>query len=403
MNILLVSSYLPYPLYNGGNIRLFNLIKRLSKKYYITLVCETRPYQTRNDVAELNKYCKKVITIPREKQWSINNIIRSGFSKNCFLVTGHTSDKFKKIINELLKEKFDIIHAETFYIMQNIPPTSIPIVLVEHNIEYLVYKRFADSSNIILKPFLYADIFKMKKNESNSWNRASRLVSVSDEEGKVMNRKGVVVVPNGVDLESFTMKKPEIKEYISVARHLRLPEKEILFIGDFKWLQNVDSVKWILNDIWPYLLRAVENDVKINLRIVGRSIPDEIKSLNIYDSVNFDENTTLRTSDIFKRADILLAPIRVGGGTSFKILETMASGTPVVTTSLGIKGLNTIPDKHVLVGDDTQSIVEKTTSLLRDKELYSTVANNARELIQEQYNWDMISKKLDKIYQSLKK
>lgn len=77
MKILMVSSFLPYPLYSGGHIRLYNLLKRLKKNNVITLVCEIRDYQSQKDIQEIEKVCNKVITVPRRKQWSILNILKT--------------------------------------------------------------------------------------------------------------------------------------------------------------------------------------------------------------------------------------------------------------------------------------------------------------------------------------
>ncbi len=90
MKILMISSYLPYPLHSGGQVRLYNLIKELSGKHEITLVCERRPHQTSEDIKEVEKICKKVVTVPRRKQWSLENVLKSVFSSHSFLVTGHT-------------------------------------------------------------------------------------------------------------------------------------------------------------------------------------------------------------------------------------------------------------------------------------------------------------------------
>ena len=141
MKILIVSSYLPFPLHSGGHIRLYNLIKNLSKNHVITLICEKRDYQTEEDVKSLEKICKKVITVPRRKQWSLGNIIKTGFSTDPFLLVGHKSEEMKLAIkDELVREVYDLIHVETFYVMQNLPKKikGIPVVLTEHNIEYLV-------------------------------------------------------------------------------------------------------------------------------------------------------------------------------------------------------------------------------------------------------------------------
>lgn len=399
MKILMVSSYLPHPLTSGGHIRLFNLIKKLAGKHEITLICEIRSNQFQEDIDAVKKYCKEVITVPRKKQWSMGNILRAGFSLNSFLVSGHTNKQLKKsIFQALTNESYDLIHVETFYVSNNIPDTSVPIVLVEHNIEYLVYKRFADLAPFFIRPLLYIDVHKLKINEEKAWSRAQKLIAVSEEEKQIMRKPDVVVIPNGVDLEAFNFKKSLDKKYHSAARHLNLPQKEILFIGDFKWIQNRDSVSWILKDIWPFLLRALEEEVKINLTIVGKNIPVGIKKLNIFDSVRFDENASQKTYEIFKSADILLAPIRVGGGTSYKILEAMASGVPVVTTSRGVTGLDVVSDKHICVADDVQGIVDKAARLLRDSEEHKKIALNARKLIEEKYSWDVIIKKLDEVY-----
>src|SRR5205809_8003143 len=91
MKILLVSSYLPCTLLSGGNVRLYNVIKELSVNHSITLVCEIRDYQTQEDIKEVAKFCTEVITVPRKKQWSVQNILKTAASMYSFLLIGHTS------------------------------------------------------------------------------------------------------------------------------------------------------------------------------------------------------------------------------------------------------------------------------------------------------------------------
>src|SRR5437868_2426971 len=98
MKILIISSYLPYPLHSGGQVRLYNLIKELSDKHDITLICEKRSHQTNGDVSAVEKICKKVVTVPRRKQWSLQNIARSATSSHSFLVTGHTLSQMQQKI-----------------------------------------------------------------------------------------------------------------------------------------------------------------------------------------------------------------------------------------------------------------------------------------------------------------
>lgn len=204
----MVSSYLPYPLINGGNIRLYNLLKHLSKNHEITLVCEKRNFQTESDVEEVRKFCKKVETLARRKQWTLTNILKTGFSLMPFLLTGHTNEEMKqKIYLELKNNHFDLIHVETSYVFQNLPKVNLPIVLVDHNIEYLVYERYTKSAPILLKPILYLDVLKLKFWEKYFWQKADKLIAVSGREKNIMEketgRRDIEVVSNGVDIEQF--------------------------------------------------------------------------------------------------------------------------------------------------------------------------------------------------------
>lgn len=394
MKILMISSYLPFPLYSGGHIRLYNLLENLSKDHDITLICEKRDYQTKEDVMEVKKVCKKVITVVRKKQWSVKNILKTGFSTEPFLIVGHTSEELKLAIrDELVRQNYDLIHVETFYVYQNLPKVSIPVVLVEHNIEYLIYERYAKLANPLLKPFFYADMLKLKKKEQEAWKKADKLVAVSNIEKRLMKRADVSIVPNGVDTNNFKFRS-----------FAQIPdEKRVLFIGDFKWLQNRDALEFILKEVWPNIigkLEAVSKNTNLKLWIVGKNIPENLKSLANAKNIILDENNKEETSLIFRKSYILLAPLRVAGGTSYKILEAFASGVAVVTTNLGIEGLEAKNQTHVLSGETPLDIVDLTCNLLLDHSLYKRLTINARKLVEEKYDWKIIAKKLNEVYMS---
>jgi glycosyltransferase involved in cell wall biosynthesis len=273
MKILMIASYLPYPLYSGGQVRLYNLIKEISKEHQITLICEKRKNQSTSDIDVMKKICSQVITVPRHKQWAIKNILKTAISPNSFLLNGHSHNTMKqKIKKELENNEFDLIHVETYYVAQNLPPTNLPIILVEHNIEYQVYQRYADIAPIILRPLLRIDINKIKKEEHLFWKKATKLIAVSEDDKKIMQQIGLQpnLVPNGVNPEQFS--------YKNIEKSFSQKTKKILFIGDFKWLQNRDSASFIIKDIWPKIKSKYNQN--ISLWIVGRNFPENLKKLS---------------------------------------------------------------------------------------------------------------------------
>ncbi len=389
MRILIVSSYLPYPLFSGGHVRLYNLLKELSRHNEITLVCEKRSHQTESDVEEVKKFCKALYFVNRKKQWSPEVIFQTAISAYPFLLSGHKLPRMQQILTKLLKdEKFDCVHIETFYVYQNLPQTNIPIVLVEHNIEYAVYQRFTKRAPVLIRPFLQIDVEKIKYWEEKIWKEVSAVVGVSQKEASAM-RADSFVVPNGVDLASFPFKKETHTESFE-----QVVDRKILFMGDFKWIQNRDTALWILSEIFP-LISASNKHIK--LWIVGKHIPDTFKKY-ASSTINIDENAPEKTADIYKKADVLLAPIRVGGGTSYKILEAMASGVPVITTQLGIEGLGAIVGKHALVGETSEELSHAVLHVLREKKLFESLRRQARFLIEEKYSWIEIAKKMEEVY-----
>jgi polysaccharide biosynthesis protein PslH len=384
MKILMIASYLPYPLIDGGKIRLYNLLKLLSQKHEITLICEKRPNQTQKDIEEIEKSCKKVIVFERPKAWSMRNVAKSTLTLEPLLTTVHTHKDLKKLIKKELDEySFDLIHIETFYVMQNLPKVSIPIVLVEHNIEYSVYEKYAKKASVFLRPVLYLDVFKLKRAEKKYWKRADQLVAVSYKEQKIMG-KNTKLVPNGVDLDKFRFEKKDRKT----------TEKKILFIGNFKWVQNRDSTAFIIRNIWPILFNKNKN---LKLWIVGKEIPSSLKSLATT-SIIFDENAPEETEKIFHESDMLLTPIRIGGGSNFKILEAMATGTPVVTSRLGNEGIEARNNLELLICEKPEEYVDCVLKLTSDDYLFEKIARNGRKFVEENYDWKQISLKLDSVY-----
>jgi polysaccharide biosynthesis protein PslH len=397
MKILMLTPYLPYPLVSGGQIRTYNLLKNLSKKHKITLYALIKEERERQYIKHLEPFCHKIRVFKRSaKPFTLRNIFKAGFSLYPFVVTRNlVPETIEAVKNELAGEKYDLIHAETFYMMPNIPKTTVPIILVEQTIEHLGYQSYAQSSKLwFLKPLLYIDIAKIKFWENYYWRYCNRLITMSQNDREYILKenpavKEVSVVANGVDTEFFD----DVEK--------KLPKKPtILFVGTFYWLPNVQAVNYLVKHVWPIIRRKLP---ETHLHIVGFRPTEEIQSYNRLPHVKVS-GSIKDIRQAYAKAHLLLAPVKWGKGTRYKILEAMATKTPIVATPLAVEGIEGLEyDKHVSIGDTPEELADATIKVLKSPEIQRKLAQNSYHLVNKNYNWQAISKDLDRLYSGVGK
>lgn len=390
----MLTPYLPFPDSSGGQIRSYNLIKHLSKKHSITLFSLIKDDSERRFVPELEKYCSKVQVFKRSRSpWTLRNILLTGFGAYPFLVIRNLSPQEKKAVKEEIpKEHYDLIHAETFYVMPHIPKTNTPILLVEQTIEYLVYKHYMEGTkNPVLKPLLSMDVAKLKFWETNFWKKADGVVAVSESDKKEMRKLvpnlKVDLVPNGVNL-SFFKEKSSWKSQ----------DPKILFIANFKWLQNIEAAELLLDEVFPLVRKK---NPKVKIWIVGQHIPEEIMARKsegvIIDDLKEDDQKGIR--DAYYQSSVFVSPLKGPGGTRLKHLAAMAAKLPLVTTSVGAEGLGATDGREVIIRNNSRDIAKATLEILENEKLAEKIAENARHLVEERFSWYKMSEYLDEIYE----
>lgn len=390
MKIFMLTPYLPYPLHSGGQIRSYQLLKFLARRHNITLVSLIRDASEKRYLANLSPFCDRIIVVKRRKAWSPINILFSALSPYPFLIAIYYSLSLKHLIKkELERERYDLIHAETFYVMPDLPETNVPVLLVEQTIEFQVYKHFAQHfSWWLFKPLLYFDVAKLRFWEHHYWRKATRVVAMSQADKRVMQQailsRDVDIVPNGVDLTFFQVRK-----------RARERNPTILFVGNFNWLQNREAVVLLVSAVWPQICEKLPH---ARLRIVGRNPTSAIKKLS-GDRITVETVADIR--DAFTKSDVLVAPLYGPGGTRYKILEAMASGVPVVTTRVGIEGIEAQDGEDVLIRTTPRELADAVVAVIHDRALHARLVRNARARIEESYDWRKIAEKLDGIYREV--
>lgn len=394
MKILMLLPFLPIDQMSGGQTRWYHLIKFLSKKHKITVMSLIRGDREKElaYLPEIEKYCEKVLVFDRPKSpWTFRNLFLTLVTFNPLVVIRNFSIEERSAIKkELETNKFDVIHAETFYVMPHIPKTNIPIILVEPTIEFSVYGHYANNEvSWFLKPIYIFDVIKLKYWEKYYWKRASKLFAVSEEDKKVMEKemKGIEVgiIPNGVDVSYFDEKKVTQKK----------PQR-VLYHGDYKWMQNVEAVNILIKDIWPIIKKQVKN---AKLWISGRSVPEKIIELTKDDKDIEISESVKDNRDVFKSASVLVVPIMSPGGTRLKVLEAMAAGLPVVSTPVGVAGLDIISGTHALVSSDVDKLAEMAIEILQDKNLSKKISASGKEFVKQNFDWKSIVDKLNNVYE----
>ena len=399
MKILMLTPYLPYPPSSGGQVRSYNLIKHLSKKHKIYLVSLIKNSSEEKYVSHLKKYCQEIYVCQRsESPWTLKNIFLSLFGRFPFLVVRNFSADARNKITELIKQnEFDLIHAETFYIMPHIPQTSIPILLVEQTIEYRVYQHYVNNLRFkFLKPLFYFDIIKLKFWEKTFWKRANVVGAVSDQDKKNMrallpNLK-IEIIPNaaGEDLFNSYTESKKIKPVF-------------LYQGNFSWLQNIEAAQILARKVFPKIKEQIPEAICVIAGQNARSKIGPLEKISGVQVIDIDPSSTKKVQEIFKKAAIFLAPIEGPGGTRLKILAAMAAGLPVISSPTGVAGLSVVDGIHVLTAKNEDEFVKKAAFILKNPKLYSEIRRNARKLIIEKYSWSKVAADLEQTYLKVRK
>jgi len=384
--ILMISYRFPYPLIDGSRIRIYNIGKILAERYQVDLLAINEGKIAAEDIREMEKIFNKVIPYSFNPIWFKLNTLKGFFSKNSLQIYYHYFKKVQEWINQHYTE-YDLIfcvHIRMTKYLRKI--TNIPKVIDFIDATSVNYQE-AQKNSAGLWRFIYP--VENKRTLSYELKMLKEfdkvfITSPFDKQYLVDNSQNVIdnliIVPNGVKEELLT-RKNNFKE-----------EKWIVFLGKMNYSPNVDAVIYFANKIFPLIIK-IEDDLKFI--IVGSNPTKEVLKLgrrkNI-EVIGFVDDPY----KYLEKAKIVVAPLRFGAGTKYKILEAMALGKVVVTTSKGARGISGEDGKHFIIVDNEKEMAKKILDLIHDKLKRDRIGNNSKKLINSKYRWDIIGEKLYK-------
>jgi glycosyltransferase involved in cell wall biosynthesis len=300
----------------------------------------------------------------------------------------------QETVRQLLQvEHIDVLHVDQLNMMRFVPPEwQGTVILDEHNAVWQVFDRLRRGEpNPLKRWFLGRETRIIGKLEGRACSRAQVVLAVSEQDKQALKMVAdestpIEVVPITVDAEHFT----------SILNARNPQPDRLLTIGTMFWMPNSQGVSWWLHGGYE-LLRTICPDLTYD--IVGARPPRALQLLAVrYEGVTL-HGYVADTLSFWTRASALAVPILSGGGVRVKILEAMAMGVPVVSTTIGCEGLNVRTGEHLLVADTPEAFAHAIAKILRDKALAVRLAQNARQLILEQYDAKAALQTLDAVYQ----
>ena len=395
MKILIVDEWIPYPLDSGKKLRTFHLLKRLADKYDITILCYGKLSFDKAKVEYLKELGIKVILVEdnRIRKWSLGfymQMLLEIFSTNPFTVNYHYSKNMQEqIFSFLEKEDFDLVQCEwTPYAKYFDKIDRLPKILSAHNVEWMQWKRFFQcQANPLKKIYAYLQWKRMFNFEKRECPKFDHCVAVSKKDADLLlsyGAKAASVVENGVDIAYFTPLQTQVISH------------SMVFTASMDAFSNQDGVEYFVKSIFPKIKQALPS---VSFTAVGRN-----PSKNIYKLAEGhpEIKITGTVNDVrpfIAESSLYIVPLRVGGGSRLKILEAMAMGKAVISTTMGVEGLEMTPNKNVIIADKPEDFAQKAIELLSSRELCQNLGSEGRKLIEEKYSWDKIAGKLGEVWE----
>lgn len=390
MKILFLTPQLPFPPQSGGVIKSFELVKYLSKNHELMV----GTFLKGDDAIHLPQFENEfaltgLVSLPIDIPRTPLNFVWSLLQGIPLTVLRNKSEEFQKKLEPLLKEA-ELIFVDHYIMFQYVPEEFRgKVVLHEHNAEYVLWLRYAEQSlNPLKRLLLTFESLRIRRYEKMIGERADHLMASPNDKEELMKL--------GLPASKFVLtwhlgneewlKKPDLD--------FQQTKKVLLNVGTLSWEPNRDGLKWFIAEVWPKL-KTMHPDLELWIAgkgadaalIEAAQVDGQIKLLGFIEDL---EKLHLQTR-------VFIAPLRFGSGIKVKVINALYRGLPVVTTSIGVEGMEVTPSQHLFVSDESESMKSSIDLLLKDEVAWNKMSKEGRDLVRKNYTWKKVFDELEKI------
>ena len=398
MKILQVCLRVPHPPSDGGAIAMFNLAESLTASgHTVKMLC----VNTAKHFVDLRSLPADVMAKYQTESVFIDTRVKAFdaflnlFQTSSYNVTRFCSEAFANRLKELIeKEKYDAVIMESLFMAPYLPvireKSAAPVFLRSHNVEFQIWDRLAAScKNPLKRRYLHLLATRLKKYELSVMNAFDGILAITDQDKALYAELGcripVLTIPVSLDVDAYP-------DQTAVATEASC--KRVFHLGSMDWLPNQEAVKWFMKHVYF----EIRNIPGIEVHLAGKAMSDELMShrggpLHVYGRVD-DARGFMRDKQL------MVVPLLSGGGMRVKIIEGLALGKTVISTSVGAEGISCTDGVNIMIADTPEAFINCIKKCAEDPDLALKIGSNARNLAREKYDNVSVGRALTGFIQS---
>ena len=392
MRVLQLAPRVCWPLDTGAKLRNYHLARVLSRDAQVTLLAFGDSVS-----AELQDVYDKIVTVPRGSGYSLGKLLRGAVGRTPLPLLNYTSQEMTNALSRLFTaNEFDVVQVESIHLMNYLRTIRASlqraVVLCDwHNIESELMQRYSEQEKSApRRAYARRTARLMKDFEQRALAEFDAHVAVSQRDAEALRSVSpsakVFVVENGVD-----------RSYYATDGSQSNARNRIVFVGSMDYHANVEGVVKFARSVWPAVHRQKPELV---FTIVGKDPAPTVRQLSSIEGIE----VTGSVDDVrpyYREAVAAIVPLNVGGGSRLKILEALAAGVPVVSTTLGAEGLHVRDGEDILIADGEDRLTKALINLVDDEKWRARLISGGHALVAERYDWARLGAKLFECYQHL--